>query len=162
MNRRVGEMPRLRLSRRTAVAAVIVIVGAAALTWGGRVAWETYETWGTPTCSWPLQVRGPASPAQAGLVRCYLRALASRDTTGLMAVAADIPPVRITTADLRYSAEARAGLATATFTANPEDTTSAFVIITYAAGVRENASMMNMAAMGGPSGWRMNIGTPTT
>jgi hypothetical protein len=26
-------------------------------------------------------------------------------------------------------------------------------------GVRENASMMNMVAMGGPSGWRMNIGT---
>jgi hypothetical protein len=152
-------MPRLHLSRRTAVPAVIVIVGAAALAWGGRVAWETYETWGTPTCSWPLQVRGTASPAQAGLARCYLRALASRDATGLMAVAADIPPVRITSADLAYSADARAGLATATFTLNPEDTTSAFVIIIYADGVRENASMMNMVAMGGPSGWRMNIGT---
>jgi hypothetical protein len=159
MNRRVGEMPRLHLSRRTAVSAVIVIVGAAALTWAGRVAWETYETWGTPTCSWPLQVRGTASPAQAGLVRCYLRALASRDATGLMSVAADIPPVRITSADLAYSADARAGLATATFTPNREDTTSVFVIITYAAGVREYASMMNMVAMGGPSGWRMNIGT---
>jgi hypothetical protein len=33
------------------------------------------------------------------------------------------------------------------------------VIITYADGVRQNASMMNMIAMGGPSGWRMNIGT---
>ena len=30
---------------------------------------------------------------------------------------------------------------------------------TYADGVRQNASMMNMVAMGGPSGWRMNIGT---
>jgi hypothetical protein len=123
------------------------------------VTWEALQTWGTPTCSWPLQVRGTASPAQAGLVRCYLRALASRDTAGLMAVAADIPPVRITSADLRYSADARAGLATAAFTPNPEDTTSAFVIITYAAGVRENVSMMNMSAMGGPSGWRMIIGT---
>jgi hypothetical protein len=152
-------MPRLPLSRRTAVSLVVVIVGGAALTWGGRVAWETYETWGTPTCSWPLQVRGTASPAQAGLVRCYLRALASGDTAGLTAVAADTPPVRITGADLAYSADARAGLATAAFTQNPVDTTSAFVIITYADGVRQNAGMMNMVAMGGPSGWRMNIGT---
>jgi hypothetical protein len=129
------------------------------LAWAGHAAWGAIQTWGTPTCSWPLQVRGTASPAQAGLVRCYLRALASGDTAGLTAVAADIPPVRITSANLRYSADARAGLATAAFTPDPEDTTSAFVIITYADGVRENASVMNMVAMGGPSGWRMNIGT---
>lgn len=116
------------------------------------MAWGAIQTWGTPTCSWPLQVRGTASPAQAGLVRCYLRALASRDTAGLMAVAADIPPVNITSADLRYSAGARAGLATVVVTPSPEDTTYAFVIITYADGVRQNASMMNMIAMGGPSG----------
>jgi hypothetical protein len=100
-----------------------------------------------------------ASPAQAGLVRCYLRALAGRDTAGLLAVADDIPPVRITSADLTYSADARAGLATAAFTPNPEDTAFVFVTITYASGVQENASIMNMVAMGGPSGWRMNIGT---
>jgi hypothetical protein len=139
-------------------AAVIVIVGIG-LAWAGHAAWEAIQTWGTPTCSWPLQVRGTASPAQAGLVRCYLRALASRDPAGLTAVAAGAPPVRITNADLANSADARAGLATATFTPNPNDTTSAFVTIIYADGVRENASMMNMIAMGGPSGWRMNIGT---
>jgi hypothetical protein len=132
--------------------------GRAALAWGGHAAWDAIQTWGTPTCSWPLQVRGTASPAQAGLVRCYLRALASRDTAGLMAVAADIPPVRITNADLKYSADARAGLATATFTPNPNDTTFASVTIAYADGVHDNASMMNMIAMGGPSGWRMDIG----
>jgi hypothetical protein len=135
------------------------LVAGAGLAWGGHVTWEATQTQGTPTCSWPLQVRGTASPAQAGLVRCYLRALASRDTAGLMAVAGDIPPVRITSADLRYSGDARAGLATAVFTPNPEDTTSAFVIITYPAGARENVSMMNMSAMGGPSDWRMIIGT---
>ena len=139
-------------------AAVILIAGTG-LAWAGHAAWEAIQTWGTPTCSWPLQVRGTDSPAQAGLVRCYLRALASRDTAGLMAVAADIPPVRITSADLTYSVDARAGLATATFTPNPNDTTLAGVTITYANGVQENASMMNMIAMGGPSGWRMNIGT---
>ena len=133
-------------------------MAGAGLAWGGHAAWEAIQTRGTPTCSWPLQVRGTASPAQAGLVRCYLRALASRDTAGLVAVAADIPPVRITSADMTYSADARAGLATAAFTPNPNDTTSAFVTITYADGVQEGASMMNMIAMGGPSGWRMNIG----
>jgi hypothetical protein len=137
----------------------VILTAGAGLAWAGYAAWEAIQTWGTPTCSWPLQVRGTASPAQAGLVGCYLRALASRDTSGLMAVAADIPPVRITSADLRYSADARAGQATAVFTPNPEDTTSAFVTITYANGVRENAGMTNMVAMGGPSGWRMNIGT---
>jgi hypothetical protein len=137
----------------------VIVIAGTGLAWAGQAAWDAIQTSGTPVCSWPLQVRGTASPAQAGLVRCYLRALASRDTAGLMTVAAGIPPVRITSADLRYPADARAGLATATFTPNPNDTTSASVRITYADGVQENASMMNMIAMGGPSGWRMNIGT---
>jgi hypothetical protein len=147
------------LRRSPAAWAAVILLAGTGLAWAGHAALGAIQTLGTPACSWPLQVRGTASPAQAGLVRCYLRALASRDTAGLMAVAAGIPPVRITSADLRYSAAARAGLATAAFTPNPEDTTSAFVVITYADGVRENASMMNMVAMGGPSDWRMNIGT---
>lgn len=156
---RVAGLAGSHLRRSPAAWAAVILTAGAGLAWAGHAAWAAIQTWGTPTCSWPLQVRGTASPAQAGLVRCYLRALASRDTAGLTAVAADIPPVRITSADLRYSADARAGLATAAFTPNPEDPTSASVTITYADGVRENAGMMNMVAMGGPSGWRMNIGT---
>jgi hypothetical protein len=155
---RVARQAGSHLRRSPARAAAILVAGAG-LVWAGHAAWDAIETWGTPTCSWPLQVRGSASPAQSGLVRCYLRALASRDTAGLMTVAADIPPVRITSADLRYSADARAGLATATVTPSPVDTTEASVTITYADGVRQNTGMMNMIAMGGPSGWRMNIGT---
>ena len=144
----------------TAVVAASVIVGGAALAWGGRVAWEAYETSGTPACSWQLQVRGTATPAQAGLVRCYLRALAGGDTAGLLAVADYIPPVRITRADLAHSADARAGLATATFRQNPVDSTSAFVDITYADGTREDdLGLIDMIAMGGSSGWRLVIGT---
>jgi hypothetical protein len=156
---RVARLARPHLRRSPAAWAAVIVMAGAGLAWAGHAAWQAMQTRGTPACSWPLQVRGAPSPAQAGLVRCYLRALASRDTAGLMAVAADIPPVRITSADLRDSADARTGLATAAFTPNPEDTTSDFVIITYADGVRENASMMNMVAMGGPSNWRMNIGT---
>jgi len=160
MNRRPGLQSHLRLSRQAAVWAVSVIVGGGALAWGGRSAWQAYETWGTPVCSWPLQVRGTASPAQAGLVRCYLRALASRDTAGLMAAAGNIPPVRITRADLAHSADAGAGSATAIFTQNPSDTSSAWVDIIYADGARDDdIGLIDMNAMGGPSGWRMDIGT---
>jgi len=154
-----GSGPATRGHRRAAAWAAVAIAAAAGLAWGGRLAWHAIQTWGTPTCSWPLAVRGPADPAQTGLVRCYLRALAGRDTAGLLAVAADIPPVRITRADLTYSADARAGLATATYTPSPVDDPDYEVTITYADGVTENASMMNMIAMGGPAGWRMIIGT---
>jgi hypothetical protein len=156
---RVARLAGSHLRRNPTAWAAVILTAGAGLAGAGHAAWEAIQTSGTPTCSWPLRVRGTASPAQVGLVGCYLRALASRETAGLMAVAADIPPVRITSADLTYSADARAGLATAAFTPNPEDTTSAFVIITYADGVRENADMTDMVAMGGPSGWRMNIGT---
>jgi hypothetical protein len=156
---RAARLARLHLRRSPAAWAAVIVMAGAGLIWAGHAAWQAIQTGGTPACSWPLQVRGTPSPAQAGLIRCYLRALASQDTAGLMTVAADIPPVRITSADMTYSADARAGLATAVLTPNPEDTTSDFVIITYADGVRENASMMNMVAMGGPSDWRMNIGT---
>src|SRR6516165_10112815 len=98
-----------RLRRNPAAWAAVILMAGTGLAWAGPAAWEAIQTWGTPTCSWPLQVRGTASPAHAGLVRCYLRALAGRDAAGLMAVAADIPPVRITSADLAYSADARAG-----------------------------------------------------
>jgi hypothetical protein len=136
------------------------IAGGAGLVWAGHAAWEAHEHWGTPNCSWPAQVQGTLTAAQDGLLRCYLRALASRDTAGLMAVAADIPSVRITRTDLVHSADAGAGLAMAAFTPNPVDPTSAFVTITFADGAREDLGMTNMIAMGGPSGWRMDIGTP--
>ena len=149
-----------RRRRRPAVWVAVILVVAGGLAWGIPVAWEAIQGGGTPSCSWPLEVRGTATPEQAGLVRCYLRALASRDTAGLMAVAADIPPVRITSADLAHSADARGGLATATFTQNAVDPTSAFVTITFADGVQEqDVGLENMIAMGGPEGWRVTIGT---
>jgi hypothetical protein len=149
-----------RYGRAARVAtALVVVVG---LGYAGQAIWKAVQTWGTPTCSWPLTTRGTFSPAQAGLVRCYVRALADHDASGLMAVAADIPPVRITSADLTYSADAHAGQATATFTPSPVDSTFWLVTITYADGRTEYTSIMNMIAMGGPSGWRMNIGTDIT
>jgi hypothetical protein len=114
----------------------------------------------TPSCSWPLQVRGTATSTQTGLVRCYLRALADHNVSELGAVARDIPPAHITGDLFRYSFDARAGLAAATFTPSPVDSTYVLVAIKYANGTIENTGMLNMIAMGGPSTWRMDIGQP--
>jgi len=63
----------------------------------------------------PVRIQGKPTPVQARLVRCYVWALAHRDTAALLAVAPATPPVRITKADLTHSADARSGRATATF-----------------------------------------------
>jgi hypothetical protein len=135
-----------------------ILAGAGILV-GGYTALAAAEHHGTPSCSWPLRVRGHQSAGQAGLVRCYLRALAGRDASALAAVADYDPPVRITSADLTHSADARAGLAAATFTPNPVDSTSASVTITYADGTRDTLGLLNMIAMGDSPSWRMVIGT---
>jgi len=105
-----------------------------------------------------MRIHGKPTREQAGLVRCYLRALAKRDTAGLLAVATNIPPVRITRADLTHSGDARAGLAAVTFLPADTDVTFVPVVITYADGASDRLGIQNMIAMGGPSAWRMTIG----
>jgi hypothetical protein len=151
-------MPKPRLRRPAVIWAVCVLAGAG-VAWAGHSAWAAFQSRGTPSCSWPLRIRGEATGEQTGLVRCYLRALAGRDTAGLLAVAANIPPVRITGADLAHSADAQSGVATATFTPNPSDSTDVLLGIRYADGARAQLGLLNMIAMGGPSAWRLTIGT---
>lgn len=153
-------MLRLRLRRRAVTWAACVVVAGVSVVWAGHRAWAAFESsHSTPSCSWPLRIRGRPAPAQAGLVRCYLRALAHRDTAALLAVAADSPAVRITKADLAHSADARNGLATATFLPPLVDPTFVLVVITYADGATGRLGLQNMVAMGGPSVWRIGIGT---
>lgn len=139
-----------------AVWAVVAVFGTV---WLGHTAWAAFKNRSTPSCSWPLRIRGKPTAAQAGLVRCYLRALAGHDTGGLQAVAGNMPPVRITKADLAHSADARSGLATATFLPAAVDVAYIPLIIRYADGARDRLAIQNMIAMGGPSVWRMTIGT---
>jgi hypothetical protein len=136
-----------------------MVAGTGAV-WAGHRAWAAFKSGhGTPSCSWSVRIRGKPTPAQAGLVRCYLRALANRDTAGLLAVAPTTPAVRITRADLAHSADARSGRATVTFLAALVDTDWVPVIITYADGATDRLGVQNMVEMGGPSVWRMTIGT---
>jgi len=139
-----------------AVVAAVAVFGAV---WLGHAAWAAYKSRTTPSCSWPLRILGKPSAAQAGLVRCYLRALAGHDTGGLGAVADYTPPVRITRADLAHSADARSGLATATFLPADVDIAYMPLIIRYADGATDRLGIENMIAMGGPNTWRMTIGT---
>lgn len=114
-----------------------------------------------PSCSWPLRVRGQGTIEQAGLVRCYLRALAAHDKSGMLAVAdtshAD-EPLTITSADFAHAADARSGTATATF--RPNDTDGAYVDVTFdfANGARADVPM-ELANPASAHSWRMEIGT---
>lgn len=139
-----------------AVACGIVAMAGAAC--GGSRASAAHAGGDPSSCSWRLHIRGRPTAAQVRLVRCYLHALAHRDVAGLRAVAANIPAVRITPADLAHAADARAGLATATFTPNPSDPTDAVLAIT-ADGAQARLELQNMIAMGGPLAWRLVIGT---
>jgi hypothetical protein len=134
---------------------ILAAVATAAGVWT-IVDWAS--VYGTPSCSWPLRVRGTATSTQVGLARCYLRALANRDHAEMAAVASNIPPAHITSGLFLYAPDARAGVATATFTPNPSDSTYAYVTIRFADGTVEDAGMLNMIAMGGHSQWRMDIG----
>jgi hypothetical protein len=138
-----------------AVWATVAVLGSV---WIGHTAWAAFKNRSTPSCSWPLRIRGKPTAAQAGLVRCYLRALAGHDAAGLAAVADNMPPVRITRADFAHSADARSGLATATFLPADVDVAFAPFIITYADGATVRLGLQNLTAMGGPSVWRMTIG----
>jgi hypothetical protein len=112
-----------------------------------------------PSCSWSLRVSGHATSDQAGLVRCYLRALADHDTGGLLAVADTLSgPVRITSADFRHSADARTGVATATFTRGENDD-AYLVTIKFADHAREDLAM-GLANPGSVHSWRLGVGTP--
>jgi len=142
---------------------VAALSGGAVLAAGGYLAWGLI-TGGLPTsvpsCSWPLRVRGPATSDQGGLVRCYLRALAGRDSGGLLAVADTAStPIRITGADFAHASDARAGTATATFMLNPNDDANVLVTIAFADGARESVSM-DLANPESGHSWRLLIGTP--
>jgi hypothetical protein len=144
-----------------AKALAVLTCAAVALGLIGRWFYARAESiYGTPSCSWPLQVHGTATAQQVGLVRCYLQSVAGHDATGLNAVAANIPPFQVTGADFRYSRDARAGVATATFTPNPSDSSYAYLTIHFADGaVDSTEGIINMDSMGGPSVWRMDVGS---
>ena len=98
-----------------------------------------------------------ATAAQAGLVRCYLRAVAQHNLAALKELAS--PSYRVTKAQLTQTADARAGRASATITPSPEDTGIATVRIDYADGAvsQFGIEIVNPQSAGS---WRIDIGPP--
>jgi hypothetical protein len=92
-------------------------------------------------------------------VRCYIRAEAQHNVAELYGVAVNIPKPHLTAADLKCSADARAGVAVALLEPNNTSVSIIGVTITYADGVRETLVLNNMQDMGGPSTWRVDIGS---
>ena len=137
------------------LAGVVVLAAGGYLLWGILTGPPT----SVPSCSWPLQVRGAATNERAGLIRCYLKALAEHDTRGLLAVAdTTTRPVHITAADFAHAADARSGTATATFKHSEMDYTFS-VVIQFADHAREIV-VMELANPSSSHSWRLGIGTP--
>ncbi len=152
--------PRRRRQPKLAVWAVglacaAVLVAGCYLAWGAIAGQPT----SVPSCSWPLRVRGHATSKQSGLIRCYLRALAHHDASGLLTLAdTTAGPVRITAADFRHAADARAGTASAAFTLLENDEIYAVKIV-FANHATETIGMAPEATTGSSADWRLEIGT---
>jgi hypothetical protein len=157
MTRRARE--NRRAWRLLASAAAIVVLGVAGFfAWGWMAAAITDGPGALPPCSWPLRVRGKAGPAQVNLIRCYLRDVAERDMSGLRAAAYNDPPPHLTSARLRNSSDASAGLATATFRPNAIDGAYATVHIRYADGARVTVNIWIVNPQAARS-WRVILGS---
>jgi hypothetical protein len=156
----VTQRPR-RLRSATAAAAVIVL----ALT-GAAFAWPKVQDFmngpdaSALSCSWPADIQR-ANPAQTGLIRCYLRAIAHRSTAELRSVVRarnDNGPIGFSSADFAHTADARSGTASATVTGNPNDDADADVAIHYTDGVSDNLEIHTANPTSAQS-WRFsNIG----
>jgi hypothetical protein len=154
--------PKPRARRRATLLIVAVLGGVVLLAAAAWFAWASVAggpPTSVPSCSWPLRVRGPATGEQAGLIRCYLRALATHDQGGMLAVTdTSDAPVRITGADFAHAADARSGTATATFTPNQDDTADFEVTVVFADRARQLLEM-HAANPSSVHSWRLDIGT---
>ena len=138
-----------------AAVAALVVAGAGIGTWVllERGALPT----SVPSCAWPLRGACRVPADEAGLIRCYVRALAQADLPALQGLAEPDPAHLITAAQLAYSGDARAGLATATFTPNPSDSVYFTVHIRFADGAGESLPMV-LANPESSHSWRLDIG----
>jgi hypothetical protein len=88
------------------------------------------------SCTFPATITG-GTPAQTGVIRCYLRAL-SDESPSEMRLVMPAPEWRgdskVTNETFRYTAAARSGTPTVTIRQNGADSAFAFATIRYADG----------------------------
>jgi hypothetical protein len=119
-------------------------------------------------CDLTIRIHGKPARGQVYLTRCYLRALAQRDAASMHKLSEFVPQFgfrsRITSRELSDSADARAGVATATFIQNQVDSAYTIVRITFADGASESLATIDMSsALEEPAAsagyaWRFQIG----
>jgi hypothetical protein len=134
-----------RLSMVSAATAAVVAVGriaaliiGVAVKYGVTLEWSSVDTsraTSVPSCDWPLQVQGEGTHEQAGLIRCYVRAVAHRDLTTLSQLVTNMGKLpTMHPSDVRQSRDALSGTATATFTPNNASSADMNAVIRYADG----------------------------
>lgn len=151
----------------SARAAAFTVVVVAALAVAGAFAWGEIRDAAAgpdasaPSCSWPAHIEH-ANSDQAGLIRCYLRAVAHHSASELRAVvraSGDNGPTGFSRADFAHAADARSGTATVTVTGNDVDSADAAVSIRYADGARDELEI-HLADPTSSHSWRFwDIGT---
>jgi hypothetical protein len=144
--------------RRSFTIGITATSGAAVLAVGGYFLSQQLGDGPTsvPSCSWPLSVRGQPTAVQTGLVKCYLRALATRDTSAMTAVSD--PPAHLTTSAFALAGAAKSGVAAARFTPNKVASGTVDVVITFANG-RTTSLEMVLANPASWRSWRLVIGS---
>lgn len=91
-----------------------------------------------PSCKWPLQIFDEPTREEAGLMRCYVSAVARRDLAALSKVFTGVHNTLPTmhSSDVRQSADALSGTASAHFIENGVDSKLLHVTLRYADGAQ--------------------------
>jgi hypothetical protein len=91
-----------------------------------------------PSCKWPLQIFDKPTHDEAGLMRCYVSAVARRDLPALSKVFTGVRNTLPTmhASDVRQSADALSGTASAHFIENGVTSTLLHVTLRYADGAQ--------------------------
>ncbi|SEO43908.1 hypothetical protein [Actinacidiphila rubida] len=156
-----------RATRRRIIAVTAVLVVLLGV-WLGPAAWRKARDYSEGpdaagrSCAWQVDVRA-GDADQAGLIRCYLRALAHHSPSELRAVVPsrdDGGPTGFPTSDFAHTHDANSGTATATVVANDSDSADATVLIRYADQARDQLEI-HLASPSSRASWRFwNLGTP--
>ncbi len=131
---------RRRRRRAVAAAAVVVVILLAGFGWRTVRDAAAGPDASSLSCSWPARIEH-ANSDQAGLIRCYLRAVAQHSAGELRSVvraADDDGPTGFPASDFAHAADAHSGTATVIVAGNESDSADAEVSIRYADGVRES------------------------
>ncbi|MFC1432456.1 hypothetical protein ACEZDB_17540 [Streptacidiphilus sp. N1-3] len=148
-----------RRNRRWLVAAVATAVLLLCALWARGVFRDSDAS--APSCSWSAARIEKADADQAGLIRCYLRAVAQHSDGQLRAVvrSGSDGPSGFSPADFAHTRDANSGSATVTVTGNDSDSADADVAIRYADGVRQQLEI-HLADPASLHSWRFwNVGT---